>query len=834
MTESHSPAAEDIERLLAASSLAPRPGDDADAGVDMMFVHGSQTRLVQCKAQSARHPAAAANGEALEELLSDTYRAMVYRYACSRLVDAAASEELTSEVLRVASRRLRDDHAHRQDLGALLVGIARQLANRHEDLLRQSTGHWSPTTAPAPWQTPRGPSRSGGADTSEATYPDKQASRAVLVGASRYGTLPELAAARRGAERLADVLAGAVGRQHITVLFDDAVTRDGVLRALQDAADQTTDTLVLYWCGHGRAARDTLLLGTADTDPADTRDALSFKDLHRLTTRSQARRHLTILDTCAAGSAARQVQANYPALNRPREEYLLAATGSRGWAMAGADQPYSAFTAALIDVLTGGVPDASADLDLPTVQHAVARKLASATLPKPMMIASGGPPTLILSRNRWAVAAPGRTAGPPQDLAAHSLLQDAKNGDSDALRELAARHSRLVWTTCRGLRLAAAEAEEVSRAVWIRLGGQISAIADPSDLAPWITQVTRAEALTLLQQRRALVDDAVLPDAAPDIDLHERTRELVRQLTAEFAVLRRGWGVGSSSLSSKVGPNLTRLAGIGPHAPDAEIRHQITALIERLLRGTKERDRVAVRYALGLDPLSRLPHLTERTQELARQLACSERGARRFIAAAFELMAEAATADLESSWYVQRLETTLRLDTNRPELTEQRVIVSQCDGLRRISTTFSAPRQAADPHAAFASEQWQFQALYGARITGREQRGRSGFTLSLDLPTALSRREQHEYSIRLHVPSATSLAPHYVFVPLAPCDSFRLRIRFDPSRPPVAMWRVSAREPRAIYDRIDGPLRSPDAAGETVLQFSDLRQGLAYGVTWHS
>ncbi|HZU76885.1 MAG TPA: caspase family protein, partial [Dehalococcoidia bacterium] len=218
-----------------------------------MVAAGHRAAVVEDENSATGESATALSGEAWDEWLSNTYRTMVYQYARSRLVDTSASEKLTAEVFRVARRRLRRGHPHRQDLGGFLIGIARRLANQHEDLLRRSTTHWSPPLDSGASEGQYARRQSAAPGVAPSDYPDRQASRAVLVGASQYGTLPELTAARRGAERLAEVLAGILDRRHITVLQGDAVTRAGVLNALAHAADQATDTLLFYFCGHGLA-----------------------------------------------------------------------------------------------------------------------------------------------------------------------------------------------------------------------------------------------------------------------------------------------------------------------------------------------------------------------------------------------------------------------------------------------------------------------------------------------------------------------------------------------------------------------------------------------------
>jgi hypothetical protein len=317
-------------------------------------------------------------------------------------------------------------------------------------------------------------------------------------------------------------------------------------------------------------------------------------------------------------------------------------------------------------------------------------------------------------------------------------------------------------------------------------------------------------------------------------------KEAERLLAAEFAELRRGWGVAASALGERVGVNLARLAGVPAEAGNQEVRRRVLALVERLLRGSSEEDRLAVRVALGIDPDARLSQLTARTQELAGRLHCSERGARRKIARAFALMAQVGAAELgapydpeadpDVGWYVRRFEAILRLDRESPEVTEQRTIVARWDGLRRISARFSVPKRGETP---LALAELHTETHFGARIKSREQQSDSHFRFILDLPRPLRRDEEHDYEIVFRLPPGWPMIPHYAFVPLITCESFRLRVRFDPACPPAALWRLDGLAQRALDGRkTPGEPFRLDAHGEATLRFDRLEQGYAYGIEW--
>lgn len=323
-------------------------------------------------------------------------------------------------------------------------------------------------------------------------------------------------------------------------------------------------------------------------------------------------------------------------------------------------------------------------------------------------------------------------------------------------------------------------------------------------------------------------------------NVERNLKEVERLLVAEFTDLRRGWGVNSNVLGERVGPNLTRLAGIPSEAGNQEVRRRILAVVDRLLRGSSEEDRLAVRVALGIDQDARLAQLTARTEELARRLHCSDRGARRKIARAFALLAQVGASELrapydpeadpDAGWYVRRFEAILRLDQARPEVTEQRTIVARWDGLRRISARFSVPKNG-DKRLGLSG--LDVETHFGARVRSREQQSESHFRFVLDLPAPLQRDQEHEYEIVFRLPDGWPMIPHYAFVPLVTCESFTLRVRFDPAHPPAALWRLDGLAARALDGRLTPgePLRL-DSHGEATLRFDRLEQGFAYGIEW--
>jgi hypothetical protein len=83
------------------------------------------------------------------------------------------------------------------------------------------------------------------------------------------------------------------------------------------------------------------------------------------------------------------------------------------------------------------------------------------------------------------------------------------------------------------------------------------------------------------------------------------------------------------------------------------------------------------------------------------------------------------------------------------------------------------------------------------------------------------------------LPPNRLIRTHYAFVPLVTCRFFHVWVRFDPAKPPAAVWRLNRLPLRVLADRLvpGAPLR-PDAAGEVSLTFHEVERGFGYGVAW--
>jgi hypothetical protein len=181
-------------------------------------------------------------------------------------------------------------------------------------------------------------------------------------------------------------------------------------------------------------------------------------------------------------------------------------------------------------------------------------------------------------------------------------------------------------------------------------------------------------------------------------------------------------------------------------------------------------------------------------------------------------------------WYTESVAALLRLDTGAPEAVERRVVVATSDGLTEIPTSFSVPRHSGD---AAPSHDLDVTVLDGGRLDLREQPYESYFRQKLLLPAPLKAGDRHAYAIRLRIPPDQPMAPHYVHVPLTRSERFTLQVRFDPARPPEAVWRLSEVPTAVIYERAPGTTTlAPDAEGVVTAEFAGMRVGYGYGLSW--
>ncbi len=189
-------------------------------------------------------------------------------------------------------------------------------------------------------------------------------------------------------------------------------------------------------------------------------------------------------------------------------------------------------------------------------------------------------------------------------------------------------------------------------------------------------------------------------------------------------------------------------------------------------------------------------------------------------------------SDAPEGWYLHSLTALLRLDTEPIEAVEQRVVVATVDGLSEIATSISVPRDRGDNEF---SHRLEAELLHGGALERREQPYESFFRNVVALPSPLRAGEQHEYALRFRIPAEQPMASHYAHLPLQRSDHCDIRVRFDRDRLPRRVWKLAGVPTAVLYQASPaGELMTPDRFGEVHVEFSDMRPGLSYGVSWDS
>ncbi|CUW29407.1 Caspase domain protein [Streptomyces reticuli] len=249
--------------------------------------------------------------------------------------------------------------------------------------------------------------------------PDPAASRAVLIAVDTYravdghAAMEPLPSVARGAKRLAHLLRDpavwGLPRKHC-VLLSNPARPDTVLEAVSRAARAATDTLLVYFAGHGWLETDNdLCLMLPGSHPDHLIRALKYRDLRSvLLARRRAHSQVVILDSCFSGTAVTgfmgggfagggQTVAHHALVDRT---YLMTACAPQELAYAPPDEPYPAFTGELIRTLEHGIPGAPDPLPMDAVFRQLRDALSAKQRPRPQASAINVGHEIALARNR--------------------------------------------------------------------------------------------------------------------------------------------------------------------------------------------------------------------------------------------------------------------------------------------------------------------------------------------------------------------------------------------------------------------------------------------------
>ncbi|MGK8506054.1 caspase family protein [Nocardia asiatica] len=225
------------------------------------------------------------------------------------------------------------------------------------------------------------------------SLPDPARSRAVLIGVHAYDVLDDLPAVRANLEGLHGVFTNqalwGLPDRHCVVVSQPRDAR-AVLDRVRQAATEATDTLVVYYAGHGLADpyTDELCLTLPDSVPARGYTTLRYEELRRVIVDPavSATRKVVVLDCCYSGrallggmSASESIADEATA----QGTYVLTASAETRKALAPPGEPFTAFTGELIETLSTGIPGGPELLDMDSIYRKVHRSLSMKSRPLP-------------------------------------------------------------------------------------------------------------------------------------------------------------------------------------------------------------------------------------------------------------------------------------------------------------------------------------------------------------------------------------------------------------------------------------------------------------------
>nr|WP_198151299.1 caspase family protein [Kibdelosporangium sp. MJ126-NF4]CEL14399.1 protein kinase-like protein [Kibdelosporangium sp. MJ126-NF4]CTQ88764.1 protein kinase-like protein [Kibdelosporangium sp. MJ126-NF4] len=249
--------------------------------------------------------------------------------------------------------------------------------------------------------------------------PDPRSSRVVIIGTSSYDHLPNLPAVAANVHALASCLSDknlwGVDRRNITAINNPG-THSEMLDPIHAAAEDATDTLLVYYSGHGLLDRRTnLQLALSGSVPGRFHTATQYDWIRDAVIDSPARRRIVILDCCYSGRALGTMSDSEIAGEAEVEgTFLLAASAENKRALAPAGEKYTAFTGELINLLQSGDPQGPELWDLNSLYRLTRAALRAKARPQPQKRDRNTAGELPLARNRaWMT---GRFQPEPSDV----------------------------------------------------------------------------------------------------------------------------------------------------------------------------------------------------------------------------------------------------------------------------------------------------------------------------------------------------------------------------------------------------------------------------------
>ncbi|MER5185658.1 caspase family protein [Streptomyces sp. NPDC002896] len=252
---------------------------------------------------------------------------------------------------------------------------------------------------------------------------------------------------------------GAFTDERCTVMLDPPGAIP-VYDALRHHAAEATDTLLIYFAGHGlRKLRGGLYLALPHTQYANVAvSGFDYDLLREIVNASRATNKIVIVDSCFSGRAIPGMSGGTAGLAQELDiegSCLLTATTANEQALALPGETYTAFTGELLHLLRTGMPDAGPLLTLGALGEELRRNARRRELPLPEQQFCDTTQHIALTRNPAAPAADAPppsaapVAPPPRPSVAHAFVSRALvfAGTEHATKKDLAATIRKHWAT---------------------------------------------------------------------------------------------------------------------------------------------------------------------------------------------------------------------------------------------------------------------------------------------------------------------------------------------------------------------------------------------------
>lgn len=239
--------------------------------------------------------------------------------------------------------------------------------------------------------------------------PDARTSRAVLIGASAYESLPALPTVAHNVRALRQLLCDpaiwGLAPEACRIVLDPAKSQD-IIDPITQAAQEADDTLVVYYAGHGLAdsyGHSDLHLCLLGSEEAKGHTALQFHYVRRAVLQARAPRRVVILDCCFSGRASldhMNADSDQVARNAVIEgTYVLSSSAADVESLAPVDEPFTAFTGELVALIRDGIPRGPEFISVELLHSHLQQRLRARARPIPRLSAQNIAGQLMLARN---------------------------------------------------------------------------------------------------------------------------------------------------------------------------------------------------------------------------------------------------------------------------------------------------------------------------------------------------------------------------------------------------------------------------------------------------